>query len=144
MSQITYNGIIEDIPMDQYIKETDGFRRRQCVNFVNDIAQKYPIQRNKKSTKVIIPMSTAKNKLEMAFIGGEIKTLEVVLNVILFHMSKNESLDTVLGDIELALTKKLETNNERFAKDYSSDQDEILSRIIEVCEQAKEEYRSKL
>lgn len=145
MSQINYNGTIQDISMEQYIEETETFRKKQCLGFTNDLTRQFPIQKDKRSDKVILPVNKAKSKLEMAFIGGEIKALETVLNVVLFHMTQNETLDVVLGDIELALTKKLEINNRKFAQEsYSADSNEILNRLIEVCEQAKIAYREKI
>lgn len=140
--QVEYHGQINDISMDQYIKDTEVYRARQCRQYLADIMSKHSVSSvKKKEPRITIPANVLNKRLEMAYMGGELKALETMLNVCLNHMIRRESLDILLGDVQLALTKKLSINNEKFATNKVSDQDAILDRIITLCERAKEEYR---
>lgn len=123
----------EEITPDQYIEKTEQMRKFYLSETFRKARGKYPLISSKKKTSLQIGEASFKNEIKLAYVEGEIKCLEMFINLLIAH--QHEDISLLFGSIELAIAKKLNASSQ------GNDINEMINRLVAVCESVKANYK---
>lgn len=125
----------EDITPEQYIDITEQMRKHYIAAVGKSAISKYQTKTDKRNRRhITLKVSQYEADIKKAYIEGEIKSIEMFINLLIAH--QKDDMDLLFGSLELAVTQKVKS-----ALSDHSDPSKILNELIAVIESVKANYK---